>query len=53
MTDPERRPLEDVEEQADRLEDDAEAMDRPDRAIPLPDQSGAGDDVGPVPGVAP
>ncbi|SFS30335.1 hypothetical protein [Brevundimonas viscosa] len=55
MTDPDRTsPSEDIAEHVERVEDDAEAMERPDRAIPLPDESGVEDEgVGPVTGVVP
>ncbi len=54
MTDPNRSSLQDVDEQIESIEDDAEAMDRPDRAIPLPDTSGKEEDgVGEVTGIVP
>ena len=55
MTDPDRTsPSEDIAEQVERVEDDADAMERSDRAIPLPDESGEEDEgVGPVTGVVP
>ncbi|MBX9459891.1 MAG: hypothetical protein KL785_00760 [Brevundimonas sp.] len=54
MTDPDRTSSADIDEQADRIADDAEAMDRPDRAIPLPDESGEEDEgVGEVTGIVP
>jgi hypothetical protein len=55
MTDPNRNSPGDIEEQVERLEEDADALDRSDRAIPLPDETGGEDDegVGPVTGVVP
>lgn len=45
---------EDLDDKAGQLEDDAEAMERYDRAIPLPDETGEGDEgVGPVTGLVP
>ena len=54
MTDPDRTSSGDLDEQLERVEEDAEAMERPDRAIPLPDESGEEDEgVGPTTGVVP
>ena len=54
MTDPDRTSSpDDINEQADRLEEQAEAMERPGRAIPLPDESGDEDGVGPTTGLVP
>ncbi|WP_396594388.1 hypothetical protein [Brevundimonas sp. R86498] len=54
MTDPDRTASDGVDDRVEQLEDDADAMERPDRAIPLPDESGEGDDgTGPVTGVVP
>ncbi|NJC41230.1 hypothetical protein GGQ87_001488 [Brevundimonas alba] len=47
MIDTDRRSPEALEEQAERVEEDADAMDRPDRAIPLP-QDGEDEGVGPI-----
>ncbi|MBA4804839.1 MAG: hypothetical protein H2038_09340 [Brevundimonas sp.] len=58
MTDAQRptsdAPSEPLDEQLERVEADAEAMERPDRAIPLPDESGEEDEgVGEITGLAP
>lgn len=58
MTDAQRptpeAPSEPLDERLERVEEDAEAMERPDRAIPLPDQSGEGDEgVGEITGLMP
>lgn len=58
MTNPERNtpdtPSESLEEQVERVEGDAGAMERPDRAIPLPDESGEEDEgVGEITGIVP
>ena len=58
MTDPERNTpdasSETLGEQVEQVEDDAEAMERSDRAIPLPDQSGEEDEgVGEITGIVP
>lgn len=58
MTDPQRNtpetPSESLDEQVERVEDDAEAMERSDRVIPLPDQSGEEDEgVGEITGIVP
>ena len=54
MTDPDRTSSGDLDQQVERVEEDAEAMERPDRAIPLPDESGEEDEgVGPTTGVVP
>ncbi len=43
-----------LDEQVDRVGDDAEAMERHDRAIPLPDESGEEDEgVGEITGIVP
>lgn len=49
MTEPDNRTPDQVDEQVDHLEEDADAMDRPDRAISLP-ADGEDDDegVGPI-----
>ena len=58
MTDTERNPpdtpSESLDEQVEQMEDDAEAMERFDRAIPLPDESGEEDEgVGEITGIVP
>ena len=54
MTDPDRTSPEDIDQQVERLEEDAEAMDRPDRAIPLPDETGEEEEgVGEITGIVP
>lgn len=58
MTDPERNTpdasSESLDEQIERVEDDAGAMERSDRAIPLPDESGEEDEgVGEIIGIVP
>ncbi|MBW8304679.1 MAG: hypothetical protein K0M78_12240 [Brevundimonas sp.] len=58
MTNPERNtpdtPSESLVEQVERVEDDAGAMERPDRTIPLPDESGEEDEgVGEITGIVP
>ncbi len=58
MNDPERNTPDAASEvldaQVDRVSDDAEAMDRSDRAIPLPDESGEEDEgVGEITGLVP
>ena len=58
MTEQDRKPAapapDDLDDKVDQLEDDAEAMERYDRAIPLPDETGEADDgVGPVTGLVP
>lgn len=58
MTDTERNtsdtPSESRDEQVERVEDDAEAMERHGRAIPLPDESGEEDEgVGEITGIVP
>ncbi|WP_374514051.1 hypothetical protein [Brevundimonas sp.] len=58
MTDPERPtpddPSETMNEQIDQVERDAEAMERYDRAIPLPDEDGEDDEgVGEITGLVP
>jgi hypothetical protein len=54
MTAPNRSPPQDLDEQIEGLEDDAEAMKRSERVIPLPDQSGEEDDgVGEITGIVP
>jgi hypothetical protein len=50
MTDPTPRPS-DLDQKVEDLAQKADAMDRPDRAIPLPDDDDEG--VGPVTGVVP
>lgn len=49
MTDP-KTPL---DEELDELREEADAMQRPDRAIPLPKADEEDDDVGPVTGLVP
>jgi hypothetical protein len=58
MTDPEPKtpdtPPESLDQQVEHLKDDAEAMERSDRAIPLPDEDGEEDEgVGEITGIAP
>lgn len=58
MTDTERNtpdtPSESRDEQVEQIEDDAEAMERFDRAIPLPDEDGEEDEgVGEITGIVP
>ena len=54
MTDPNREPTKNLEEQVDRLEQDADAMDRSDRAIPIPQSDEQNEDgAGPVTGLVP
>jgi hypothetical protein len=58
MTDPHPKtpetPGETRDEQVDRVEDDAGAMERYDRAIPLPNESGEEDEgVGEITGIVP
>lgn len=56
MTDTERRTPDSpgtLEDQAERLEDDAGAMDRPDRVIPLPDETEDDEGAGPATGLVP
>jgi len=53
MTDPDGTSPDDRETQIERLEDDAEAMDRPDRAIPLPQDDGDDEGVGEITGLVP
>ncbi len=58
MTDPERNTPdsspESLDQQVEQIEDDAEAMERSDRAIPLPDESGEDDEgVGEITGIVP
>ena len=58
MTDPERNtpdaPSETRDEQVEQIGDYAEAMERSDRAIPLPDESGEEDEgVGEITGIVP
>lgn len=58
MTDPERNTPdpspETRDEQVEQVGDDAEAMERHDRAIPLPDESGEEDEgVGEITGIVP
>lgn len=58
MTDPERNTpetsSETLDEQVEQVGDDAEAMERHDRAIPLPDESGEEDEgVGEITGIVP
>lgn len=55
MTDPNREPGSETEADLERLEEDREAMDRPDRAIPLPDERAdpENDGVGEVTGLVP
>lgn len=54
MTEQDRKPAEDLDDKIDQLEDDAGAMERYDRAIPLPDETGEDDEgVGPVTGLVP
>ena len=52
MTDPDRTP-EDRETRIERVEEDAEAMDRPDRAIPLPADDEDDEGVGEITGLVP
>jgi hypothetical protein len=42
-----------IEREADALEEDLEAADRPDRAIPLEDDEADDEGVGPVTGIVP
>lgn len=56
MTEPEKPDTasESLDEQIDRMEDDAEAMERYDRAIPLLDESGEEEEgVGQITGIVP
>lgn len=58
MTDTERNtpdtPSESRDEQVEQIEDDAEAMERYDRAIPLPHEDGEEDEgVGEITGIVP
>lgn len=55
MTDPESdTPPESLDEQVEHLEDEAEAMERYDRAIPLPHEDGEEDEgVGEITGIVP
>ncbi len=53
MTDPDRTTSDDRETQVERLEEDAEAMDRPDRAIPLPTDGENDEGVGEISGLVP
>lgn len=58
MTEQDRKPADpapdDLDDKVEQLEDDAGAMERYDRAIPLPDESGEDDEgVGPVTGLVP
>ncbi|MFN3669090.1 MAG: hypothetical protein ACK4VY_07255 [Brevundimonas sp.] len=53
MTDPDRASPEDRETQIERLEEKADAMDRPDRAIPLPADDEDDEGVGEVTGLVP
>jgi len=53
MTDTDRTSPDDRETQIEHLEDDAEAMDRPDRAIPLPEDDGDDEGVGEITGLVP
>ena len=58
MTDTERNtpdtPSKSRDEQVEQIEDDAEAMERFDRAIPLPDEDGEEDEgVGEITGIVP
>ena len=57
MTDPQRppsdAPAETPDEQVDQVGDDAQAMERSDRAIPLPDEREAQEGVGEVAGIVP
>ncbi|MDY6924443.1 MAG: hypothetical protein SWI22_10845 [Pseudomonadota bacterium] len=54
MTDPETNSPDDLQDRVEDIEDDVEAMDRDDRAIPLPDESGEEDEgAGPVTGIVP
>lgn len=47
-------PSETLDEQVEQVGDDAEAMERSDRAIPLPDESGEEDEgVGEITGLVP
>lgn len=53
MTDPDRTMPDDRETQVERLEEDLEAMDRPDRAIPLPEDGEEDEGVGEITGLVP
>lgn len=53
MTDPNRTSSTDIHEKAERLEEKADAMERTERAIPLPGETGDEDGVGPTTGVVP
>ena len=58
MPDPERNtpetPSESLDEQVEQVGDDVEAMERSDRAIPLPDETGEEDEgVGEITGIVP
>lgn len=53
MTDPDRTTPDDRETQVERLEEDAEAMDRPDRATPLPTDGEHDEGVGEISGLVP
>jgi hypothetical protein len=53
MTDPHPTSPDDLDAQVDQIEDEADAMDRPDRAIPLPSDDEDHEGVGPVTGLVP
>ncbi|MGV8929547.1 MAG: hypothetical protein ACOH1E_07335 [Brevundimonas sp.] len=53
MTEPDKPTPDSVDKQAERLKDDADAMKRPDRAIPLADDDEDDDGVGEITGLVP
>lgn len=53
MTEPDNPTPDSVDKQVERLEDDADAMERPDRAIPLAENEADDDGVGPITGLVP
>ncbi|HST92658.1 MAG TPA: hypothetical protein VLJ13_10735 [Brevundimonas sp.] len=54
MSPPRQDGAESIDDQVDQVADDAEAMNRPNRAIPLPDDRDDDEDgVGPTTGLVP